>query len=208
MKRIYLVRHGQTEANNAEYVPGKDEPLNDTGRMQAIQLAERLQNLDIDKLVVSDYVRTHETAQPFAEAKNMDWEVVPAFGEIHDASSLVGVSDCDERVLAYRQDRIDNILNPDWAYDDAESFAAVLQRVAAAQEYLRSLPEQNILIVSHAFYSKVFLAAVLLNTTEASHELYEVVRNHTISNTGISHLTLEDDRFKVVMINDHAHFAE
>lgn len=43
LKKIYRVRHAQSEANAAGRIQGwYDSPLNPQGRVQALQLAERL----------------------------------------------------------------------------------------------------------------------------------------------------------------------
>ena len=47
---LYFVRHGETEANKHELIPSKEEPLNEVGHLQALRLAERVSNLEIDKL--------------------------------------------------------------------------------------------------------------------------------------------------------------
>lgn len=208
MKRFYLVRHGQTNANAQEYVPGKDEPLNETGQLQAAQLAGRVSNLDVQKLIASDFIRAQQTITPIAQQKKMQPEIVSAFGEMLEPTSLVGVSDSDEQVIAYRLDRNANVENKDWAFEDGEGYYSLQMRINQAREFLEKVESENTLVVAHAYFLQCFVASMLLNTTLPTKEFLQVAMTLRMSNTGISLVTLENGRWRVVMYNDHAHFAE
>lgn len=71
--RLYLARHGQTTSNVAGALdtaaPGAD--LTETGRVQAQELSDRLTDIELDGILVSNLVRTHQTAEPVAKAKNL-----------------------------------------------------------------------------------------------------------------------------------------
>ena len=81
MKRVYLMRHGQTHANKNSTFQGADELLTDEGIMQANRAARRLQNIDFDTLIVSDYTRTQMTAEPITELTGIKPELSPLFRE-------------------------------------------------------------------------------------------------------------------------------
>lgn len=63
--RLYLARHGETDDNREPiHVQGfTDTPLNDTGRRQASDLAERAAALGLVSLWSSDLSRARETAE-------------------------------------------------------------------------------------------------------------------------------------------------
>lgn len=66
MKRLYLLRHGQTEFNVKKLVQGRcDSPLTDLGRKQAGMAAAWLKGHDVvpDKVVSSPLGRAMDTAQ-------------------------------------------------------------------------------------------------------------------------------------------------
>lgn len=66
MKRLYLLRHGQTEFNVKRLVQGRcDSPLTDLGRKQAGRAAAWLKAHDVvpDKVVSSPLGRAMDTAQ-------------------------------------------------------------------------------------------------------------------------------------------------
>lgn len=86
MKRLYLLRHGQTEFNVKKLVQGRcDSPLTDLGRKQAGMAAAWLKGHDVvpDKVVSSPLGRAMDTAQLVAtELLGPDAAVEPCEGII------------------------------------------------------------------------------------------------------------------------------
>ena len=86
MKRLYLLRHGQTEFNVKKLVQGRcDSPLTDLGRQQAKMAAAWLKahNVTPDKVVSSPLGRTMDTASLVAtELLSPDAAVEPCEGII------------------------------------------------------------------------------------------------------------------------------
>lgn len=70
MRRVFLVRHGETDWNVQRRLQGtSDIPLNDNGRAQARAAAPVLASLaPVKRIVASDLTRAVETAQILAEA--------------------------------------------------------------------------------------------------------------------------------------------
>ena len=68
MKKIYLARHGQTDANNTLTFQGHiDNHLNSKGLLQAQKMVDYFANHNLSKIYTSDLIRTVETAKPTAE---------------------------------------------------------------------------------------------------------------------------------------------
>jgi broad specificity phosphatase PhoE len=64
MTTILLARHGQTDWNrDGRYQGHADPPLNETGRVQAGELAEALSDDPLDAVYASDLRRAYETAE-------------------------------------------------------------------------------------------------------------------------------------------------
>ena len=86
MKKLYLLRHGQTEFNVKKLVQGRcDSPLTDLGRKQAGMAAAWLKDHDVapDKVVSSPLGRAMDTAQLVAaELLGPDAAVDPCEGII------------------------------------------------------------------------------------------------------------------------------
>ena len=67
-KTIYIFRHGQTDYNVARRVMGQlDIPLNDVGRVQATELANKLATFAISAIYSSPLTRAIETARAVAD---------------------------------------------------------------------------------------------------------------------------------------------
>lgn len=65
---IYFVRHGETGWNLEKKTQGHtDISLNASGRKQAFELASRIKNLKINKIISSDLKRAKETAEIIGE---------------------------------------------------------------------------------------------------------------------------------------------
>jgi len=73
---IFLIRHGETASNATRILQTPDIPLNERGQAQAAQLARRLRELGIRRLLSSDHTRAAMTAEAIARACNVpiDWE--------------------------------------------------------------------------------------------------------------------------------------
>jgi broad specificity phosphatase PhoE len=77
---LYLVRHGKAASG---YGDSEDPGLDDTGRAQAVRAADELQALPIRLPVyTSPLRRCRETAQPLAEAWNVQPIVLSEIGEV------------------------------------------------------------------------------------------------------------------------------
>ena len=71
--RLLVVRHGRTDWNDLKKVQGlADIELNETGKMQAKEVAKSLEDENIDLIICSPLKRTRQTASIINEEKNID----------------------------------------------------------------------------------------------------------------------------------------
>ncbi|MBO4582487.1 MAG: histidine phosphatase family protein [Alphaproteobacteria bacterium] len=88
---LYIVRHGQTDWNLGNRIQGiADVPLNETGRIHAHNVAQKLQNLKTQKIVSSDLSRAAETAQIIGNILNITVEYDARLRE-YDFGGLTGL---------------------------------------------------------------------------------------------------------------------
>ena len=78
---IYLIRHGQTNGNRDRIVQTPDTPLSELGHQQAKQLAQTFQNISIENIICSDYVRTQQTADPLRAIQQSTFSLQPLLRE-------------------------------------------------------------------------------------------------------------------------------
>ena len=61
---IYIMRHGQTDWNLTKKLQGHSLiPLNQNGRQEAENVREKINSLEIDRIISSDLLRTRQTAE-------------------------------------------------------------------------------------------------------------------------------------------------
>jgi broad specificity phosphatase PhoE len=136
-----------------------DVHLNAQGRQQAQELVQRLASLPLDAIYCSPQPRTHETAQPLAQARGMAIQTEAAFDE-------VDLGDWQGRTFAEVRDQ------PEWKHwcerrgsaqpPGGEPFAGVAQRgVEGLQRLTHAHPDQHVLVVSHGDPLKAMIASHL-----------------------------------------------
>jgi len=77
MKRLYYIRHGLSEMNQAGlYAGSTDTPLTNAGRQAALSAGKDAGQLDIDIIIVSPLSRAQETARLFAEAAGLPTSII------------------------------------------------------------------------------------------------------------------------------------
>jgi broad specificity phosphatase PhoE len=82
MVTLLLVRHGETDWNASGRLQGHtDRPLNEYGRRQARELAERLEEEEIAAIYASDLARARETAEIVGERLGLPVAVEPDLRE-------------------------------------------------------------------------------------------------------------------------------
>ena len=83
MTKFYIVRHGQTDFNKALRIQGSlDNPLNETGKKQAKDTAERLKDVQFDAIYYSPLKRAKDTADEIVKYhKGVDYIEAPEIRE-------------------------------------------------------------------------------------------------------------------------------
>jgi uncharacterized phosphatase len=208
LKQVYFIRHGQTDGNLYDTAHGKDMPLNASGLEQADAVAARVANINVSKIYTSDFLRAQETAAAIAKTINVPVEFLSAFGEFLEPSSLFGLSSSDEKLTAFRSERDRNVENPAWRQENGDNFDIFFKRIKEAKQILEDDTSERILVVSHTGFIRYFAAMILLEQKNPTKEWVSLARKLTVSNTGISLFEIKDDIWRLVMLNDHAHFAE
>ncbi|WP_445406366.1 histidine phosphatase family protein [Acinetobacter seifertii] len=160
---IFLIRHAESEANiNGKTLSHASIALSDNGHKQAQALCSKLPK--IDHVIVSQYLRTHQTAAPLLEKYNLNFEVDE---HLHEFSYLserkCANTNMDDRrawVNAYWE-------KMDYQYkdaDDAESFEDLYIRVQAFHEKLKILTEtyaqKNLAVFSHGQFLQLLLMQI------------------------------------------------
>lgn len=157
---IYLVRHGETQANvDGVYCGASDLALTPRGQWQAHRLAGQLADISFDRLITSSRRRTQQTAQILRP--QMAPECWPELDEMNfgqwELRHHRELKQQDvERYAAWCADW-QNTMPP-----NGEGFQAFSRRVVAVTARLRELEEvNNTLLVAHQGVLGIILATLL-----------------------------------------------
>jgi broad specificity phosphatase PhoE len=126
--RLYAIRHGRTAGNGVRYVGQGDEPLDDVGRAQARDLADRLAGAPIDVVYTSPLSRARDTARPFAERLAAEVRVRDGLMEI-DYGDLQDVLKAERSLKLKRNHRVDPMPGGESLRDVHDRVATVLAEI-------------------------------------------------------------------------------
>ena len=142
---LHFVRHGETPGNAERRFQKPDVPLSDTGRAQAIAVAQTLATTTHpDAILASDYARTMQTAAAIGERLGLPVTEEPALRERNFGYARGQLyTDIGEATIALWRD-------PHFRIAEGESWADVHERVARFLESLRSAPPaRELILVTH-----------------------------------------------------------
>ena len=128
VKKLYLVRHGQTEFNREGRIGG-DPLLSEKGRSQAASLARHMENVPIEYIFTSTKRRSLETARFLISSRpNARVYSLAEFDEINaGVCENMCYDEIRQRMPEVTRDRHADKFN--YSYPGGESYAMVMQRV-------------------------------------------------------------------------------
>jgi len=173
--QVYLARHGETAYNHEGRFQGQQQvPLNDTGRAQAAELAERAVAYGFQALWCSPLLRARETAEIVAARIGLQPVEDPRLMET-DAGDWTDRTFADVRAQAPELFDAFAAAEPGFAFPGGESFSEQEVRVNAALERVQvgALPA---LVVCHG----MVIRAALYTRAEAGQLPFRRVPNAAI----------------------------
>jgi broad specificity phosphatase PhoE len=168
---ILLARHGETDDNREPIrVQGfRDTPLNDTGRSQAVELAERVADQGVASLWSSDLSRARETAEIVAARIGLEPRLDPRLREANrgdwEGKLFIDIErDEPERYAAWRR------AGEAWRFPGGESLREQMDRVGAALDDVSAAGRLPALVVCHGGSIRVTLCRGDPRGLDAFHE--------------------------------------
>ena len=193
---IWFIRHGQTDWNLQGLIQGaSDTDLNETGRLQAERLQQRLANTHFDAVWSSDLKRARQTAEISLPAYSLILD--PRLRELN-AGEIEGQSH------ASLPDTMREVWSALWAGDSAarptagESYQQVMDRVRL---WLGDLPRHGrIAAVVHGGVLQAAVRHVL-----GQYSGWQGGPSLRFANTSITEVHVSDGRYSIARLNDSAH---
>ncbi len=156
--RVYLARHGRTAYNREGRFQGQQQvPLDDTGRAQAAELAERAAGYGFRALWCSPLLRARETADIVSRRIGVEPQEDQRLMET-DAGDWTDLTFVEVRAQAPERFDAFAAADPGFAFPGGESFAEQELRVSAALGDVErgALPA---LVVCHGMVIRAALAS-------------------------------------------------
>jgi broad specificity phosphatase PhoE len=194
MKRIYLIRHGQSRSQTGEDKDGVDPELSVLGMQQARRLSDPLNNIKIDRILISPLRRaqhTYQLSQANARRAEFDSRVI---------ESNWGIPGYYKKILP--------VVTPDIAEPDRHDawLKDVKERCEELLSELLSCAEENILLFGHwGLFSTFFLA--FTQWTDISDRQVRLVAS--MDNAAISLFEVDDNSNRIIRYwNDRSHVMD
>ena len=201
-KKIYLVRHGQTDYNLKGVVQGSgiDAPLNSNGQKQAKAFFDAYKNVAFEKVYYTGLQRTKQSVQGFLDL-NIPAEAIKELNEISwgKYEGLPMTHDENEYYLHMLARWSAGEL--DYAISGGESPNMVVARLKIGIERILSQPEKLILVCMHGRAMRMLLS-VLMNYDLRFMDEFE----H--QNLGLYELNMDDSgTFRILKYNSGEHLT-
>ncbi|MGM0378107.1 MAG: alpha-ribazole phosphatase [Bacillota bacterium] len=165
MRKIYLIRHGQTDANvEKRYCGWTDINLNSKGIKQAKKIGKKLSNLNIENFFASDLKRVKETAKYINKYHKKDITYLKEIREMNfgDFENLT-FKEISKKYPEQREKIVSNNLT--YQFPNGESLKELYDRsIKTFKKLLKN--KGNILIVSHGGVIGSILTHVLSGNIE------------------------------------------
>ena len=135
--RIYIVRHGETDANKNGYAQGwTDDPLNEDGEILAKITGRGMKDVRFDCCISSPLIRARDTAEIILrESENSIPISFDDRTKEMNFGNFEGMSIRDEKVLGFLREPV-----VDHVFPGGESIKEVMERT---QEFLKELIAQD-----------------------------------------------------------------
>src|SRR3989344_2302287 len=211
MKKIYLVRHGESNGNASGVYQNADTPLTEKGRAQAEFIASRCEKFAIDFIVSSSMKRAVETAAIVNKKLNKLLEISDLFVERRRPKAQMGLHKDSPKALEIDKVLIENFVKLEARFSDEENFEDLRKRAGEALEYLKNRTEENILVITHGFFLRMIMARAVFDDKLVGEDCNRIIRKFHTANTGLSVLGYDEYRqdspWWLWVWNDHAHLG-
>jgi broad specificity phosphatase PhoE len=147
--KVYLIRHGLTEANlESRLVGSTDLPLNEKGRRQAEAMRPMVKRINAGVVFCSPMTRTAQTAKIALDLENPEMEMDDDLREVDFGSwemmTFEEAWNSDKR-LALKWNRGDD----DFQFPEGERLASFLGRVANVHTRIYEAEAETALVFTH-----------------------------------------------------------
>ncbi|MEI6316469.1 MAG: histidine phosphatase family protein [bacterium] len=208
MKKIYFVRHGESEGIVGSIRGDTTTPLTEHGRNQSKMIAKYFAHIRIDRLICSPLERTKQTAEIISTEIGVPIEYSDLFVERRRPSHFYGKSKNDPEALEFKENYEKNFHLPNFRFADEENFEDLKARAGEALAYLASRSEEHILVVTHGYFMRIVGAHILNGDMLTGEQCAKYVATHHMDPTGMTIATYDESKentWSLEVWNDNTH---
>lgn len=193
MTTFLCIRHGKCEPIG-KYIAGRMSgiQLNNEGRKEVAILAQRLKDIDIEKVYSSPLERACETSDIICKAHNLDYEIQDQLNEI-DYGDWSGKTFKELKLIP--EWNLYNQLKSTFQVPNGEMLIDIEQRISTFTEKMRRIHKGVVVLVSHAEPIKCLIAHYLGISLD-------LIGRIEIDPASVSVLVLEDDIAHITCCNN------
>ncbi len=198
MKKIYLVRHAQSEYNEKGIFQGSlDSDLTPLGYVQARLVAMYLKNCGIERIISSPQRRALKTAYSIGDILDIEVETdirirEISFGDLEGKKFIDLMQERGRELKSWLKNPVENPL------PTQEPMEIFRKRVLEFLESIKSSKEKNILIVAHGGTLHALICIAIDIGLENMWNIHK-------DNTGVSCLKYDGKRFQLTFLNRLCH---
>ena len=210
MKKVYFVRHGESEGNAEGVFKDPQAELIEIGHKQAEKLAARCKTLNLEVVIASPNRRAIQTGEYIAKQGNIALESDASFAATKYASKMLGKSKTGPEAEEYTKILREMFAkNPDERYEDSENFIDLKNRFEAGFNNLASRSEQTIMVVTHQSILQSLMVHALLEGRQTIDQHVSTKKTLAkLDHLGITEMQFTNGRWQLVTWNDRSYFAE
>lgn len=171
--KVFISRHGDKELGEYynEILKHQDEPLTEKGKKMAKRLIDFFEHLEIKRIIVSEYIRTSQTAKYLAEHKGIAIEKDKRLNEIDNGRiESMDKKEIIERYPEFWRDFSSH--NMDVRFPDGETGEEVMIRQKSLLDEIIKRGE-DVFLVSHEGYIRLLICH-LLNVPVYKRHVFQV----------------------------------
>jgi len=152
--RLYLVRHGKSNAKEINKRQTLKSPLNEEGRKQAAALADRMSEEKVGVIISSKWNRAFQTAKIVSKRFKLTFEAIDGIHKKEQSPKLDGVSFESDTHKRYTEAVEKYEANLNWKFEGTgESIRDLINRTRDFQNHLVKVhSSESVLVVSHGLF--------------------------------------------------------
>lgn len=194
--RIYLVRHGESEAIDKNIRQSPETPLSKLGIKQANVTAELLKEQEIEVILSSPWKRAWETAEIINKLLNKKLIKSDLLREKDQNPKIYGKNNNDPLAIEYEMEFKKNWTNFNWKFrNKGESINNLFERAKNLEKLLLEKYRKNSLVlVSHGHFLKCLVCYLISKNEFKSETFIKFYNSFSFRNAGITVIRYDEEK--------------